>query len=313
MAKAQTVPRVRVFQRGGQWWFDLRKDGERIRRPGGQTQHEAQAAGAQFLATGAQEQAQGTLGAILDNWVVFQQAYGRKPRTVETTINCVDRLKAYFGAEKRLEEIDSDALMAFVAWRRTGRDGRPLTGYSVNRDLAAIRAAWRHAHEDGKAPKPPQFRTLDTDEPNPKPVTKEEFALLMMHADKRVRAIFTLAGVLGLRNSEIRRLLWQDVDLVHRKLRVDMLHAKNRSERELPIPEAVVEILEEHRQTRSAVSEQFVAVRGRSRGAVSLCDLGVFSFAGVRRVPAPIAVRSPRVAGSATSTRGPARPKLPIL
>ena len=251
MAKAQTVPRVRVFQRGGQWWFDFRNDGERIRRPGGQTRHEAQAAGAQFLAAGAQEQAQGTLGAILDNWVIFQQAYGRKPRTVETTMNCVNRLKAYFGAEKRVEEIDSDALMAFVAWRRTGRDGRPLTGYTVNRDLAAIRAAWRHAHEDGKAPKPPKFRTLDTDEPNPKPVTKEEFALLMMHADKRVRAIFTLAGVLGLRNSEIRRLLWRDVDLVHRKLRVDMLHAKNRSERELPIPEAVVEILEEHRQTRS--------------------------------------------------------------
>jgi integrase len=182
--------------------------------------------------------------------VVFQQAYGRKPRTVRTTMNCVDRLKRYFGPEKPLEEIDAEALMAFVQWRQC-KGTRRLTGYTVNRDLAALRAAWRRAHEDGKAPKPPRFRTLDTDEPNPKPVTREEFALLMMHADKRMRAIFALAGVLGLRNSEIRRLRWRDLDLVHRKLRVDMLHAKNRSERVLPLPDAVVEILEEHRATRS--------------------------------------------------------------
>jgi integrase len=264
MAEAQAVPQVRVYQRGGQWWFDLRMSGNRIRRPGGQTRQEAEAAGAQFVAAGAQRYSSGTLGAILDNWVAFQQAYGRKPRTVETTINCVDRLKGYFGPERSLEEIDAETLMAFVRWRQSSGTRR-LTGYTVNRDLAAIRAAWRHAYEDGKAPKPPRFRTLDTDEPNPKPVTKEEFTLLMMHADKRIRAVFALAGVLGLRNSEIRRLRWRDVDLVHRELRVDMLHAKNRSERVLPIPDAVVEILEEHRDTRSEKGAQdlvFVNRRG---------------------------------------------------
>jgi integrase len=117
-----------------------------------------------------------------------------------------------------------------------------------------LRPFERHGGTPKKAPKPPRFRTLDTNEPNPKPVTKEEFALLMMHADKRMRAIFALAGVLGLRNSEIRRLRWRDVDLVRRELRVDMLHAKNRSERVLPIPEAVVEILEEHREARSGTA-----------------------------------------------------------
>jgi integrase len=66
-----------------------------------------------------------------------------------------------------------------------------------------------------------------------------------------MRAIFVLAGVLGLRNSEIRRLRWGDVDLAHQTLRIDMLHAKNRTERVLPIPDAVVEILEEHRAMRS--------------------------------------------------------------
>ena len=45
----------------------------------------------------------------------------------------------------------------------------------------------------------------------------------------RMRVIFVLAAVLGLRNSEIRRLVWRDVDLAGMQLRIDMLHAKNRS------------------------------------------------------------------------------------
>lgn len=72
----------------------------------------------------------------------------------------------------------------------------------------------------------------------------------MLHADKRMRVIFVLAAVLGLRNSEIRRLVWRDVDLAAKRLRVDMLHAKNRSERALPIPESVAEIVWEYRDSR---------------------------------------------------------------
>lgn len=250
MAKAQVVPQVRVYQRGQRWWFDIRLGARRVRQPGGRSRNEAEAAGAQFLASGAQWTTPGTLGAILDSWVAYQSIYGRKVRTVETTTNCSERLKAHFGAGRRLAEIDPDALAGFVRWRQSGE--RQVGAYAINRDLATIRAAWRHAHEDGKAPEPPRFRLLTTDEPNPKPVTREEFALLMLHADKRVRAMFALAGVLGLRNSEMRRLVWRDVDMVNGRLRVDMLHAKNRSERMLPVPRAVVEILEEHRAEREA-------------------------------------------------------------
>ena len=249
MSKAQSVPQVRVYQRGQRWWFDVHVGGRRVRLPGGRSSDEAEATGAQFLAAGAQRNPPGTIGAILDSWVAYQQIYGRRPRTVKTTVNCCDRLKGYFDADRPLDEIDSDALAGFVRWRHSGP--RHVGAYAINRDLAAIRAAWRHAHEDGKAPAPPKFRTLTTDQPNPKPVTREEFALLMMHADERLRAVFAIAGVLGLRNSEIRRLRWRDVDLVYRRLRVDMLHSKNRSERVLPIPEAVVEIIEEHRAKRS--------------------------------------------------------------
>ena len=252
MAKAQFVPPVRVFERGQRWWFDVRVGGKRVRRPGGRTEHEAKAAGHNFLGIEAHGNAEGTLGELLDRWIAFMQTYGRKPRSVSTSINCVERLNRYFDAEKPLREIDSDALLGFVRWRQSGP--RHVGAYAVNRDLATLRAAWRHAHEDGKAPKPPRFRKLDTDEPNPKPVTREEFALLMLHADPRVRAIFALAGVLGLRNSEIRRLRWRDLDLAHRRLRVDMLHAKNRSERGLPIPEPVVEILAEYRAVREATA-----------------------------------------------------------
>ena len=61
-----------------------------------------------------------TLGAILDEWLAFQQVYGRKERTIKTTANAAARIKSYFGSDRPLEEIDSDALSSFVRWRQTG-------------------------------------------------------------------------------------------------------------------------------------------------------------------------------------------------
>lgn len=49
----------------------------RTRRPGGRTEEEAKAAGAQSIAQlGTIESESGTLGAILDRWVQFQRACG---------------------------------------------------------------------------------------------------------------------------------------------------------------------------------------------------------------------------------------------
>ena len=120
MAKAQFVPPVRVFERGQRWWFDVRVGGKRVRRPGGRTEHEAKAAGHNFLGIEAHGNAEGTLGELLDRWIAFMQTYGRKPRSVGTSINCVERLNRYFDAEKPLREIDSDALLGFVRWRQSG-------------------------------------------------------------------------------------------------------------------------------------------------------------------------------------------------
>lgn len=249
-----------------------------MRQPGGRTQAQAEASGAQFIASGAQQRAAGTVGAIFDTWLEFQKTFGRKQRTVSTTQNSAARLERYFGGDTPLDEIDTDALAGFVRWRKSGP--RSVGAYAINRDLATLRAAWRHAVEDGKAPSPPKFRMLDTDEPNPKPVSREEFALLMMHANKRMRVIFVLAAVLGLRNSEIRRLVWRDVDLVAKQLRIDMLHAKNRSERTLTIPKSVAEIIEEYRDGQSSAAPgELVFI---NRNGVMFTDYGLSKLA--RRV-----------------------------
>ena len=122
---------------------------------GGRTQAEAQAAGAQFVASGAQRSAPGTVGAVLDACLAYQGTYGRKERTVKTSANSAARLKRYFDASRPLGEVDTDALAAFVHWRQSGP--RRVGAYAINRDLATLRAAWRHAHEDRKAPAPPKW------------------------------------------------------------------------------------------------------------------------------------------------------------
>ncbi len=165
MAKTQPVPQcptVRTYQRGSKWWFDVRTGGRRVRQPGGRTQAQAEASGAQFVASGAQQRAAGTVGAIFDTWLAYQNTYGRKQRTVSATQNSAARLERYFGGDSPLDEPDTDAIAGFVRWRQSGP--RSVGAYAINRDLATLRAAWRHAVEDGKSPSPPKFRVLDTDE-----------------------------------------------------------------------------------------------------------------------------------------------------
>ena len=257
---------VRVYQRGGRWWFDLRIGKERVRRPGGRTKQEAQAAGAQFLYGGAQPTAPGTVGAILDAWLIHKRAQQAKARTIRTIENSAARIRHYFG-QKPLPEIDGAALDGFKSWRQAGnstqRRAKHVGPHAVNGDLAVLRAAWNHAHREGMAPKPPAFKLLHEPQPNPKPVTREQFAMLMLQAEGPMRCVIALAGVLGLRNCEIRRLHWSHVNLTEQLLTVDMAHSKNHAERVLRLPDTIADLLREHRATSTGHAHVFTDTRGK--------------------------------------------------
>lgn len=70
-------------------------------------------------------------------------------------------------------------------------------------------------------------------------LSPDEFARLLQAAPPARALAYWLAGGLGLRWTEIRKLDWDDVDLKTRQVRLPASSSKNRREAHLPLPESV--------------------------------------------------------------------------
>jgi hypothetical protein len=79
-----------------------------------------------------------------DRWLTFMQAYGRKRRSVTSTVGSIHRLQEFFDARKPVEEINADALLSYVRGRQSGRPrgGCPRRARS-RRGRTAARASTR--------------------------------------------------------------------------------------------------------------------------------------------------------------------------
>ncbi len=261
--EAKVEPQIRVYKRGSRWYYDLRSAGGRIRRLGGSTRDEALAAAQRLLAEDGSE----SLVTILRDWLAHCRIDGQRPRSIRTAENCSERLSAHFGAVP-LSSIDLSALDRFKASRR----GEGVGPHAINRDLRILRAAWRWARKRKRAPDPPAFEMLPVEDPAPQPLAPEQVAHLLDHArvmdgDRRhgrIQAVLAVAAFCGLRNSELRGLQWRDLDLTVGNLHLS--RTKNRTARTVPLPAALIAILEDHRKRTQPPDERayvFTSPRGR--------------------------------------------------
>jgi integrase len=248
--------KVRAYRRGSIWYFDVWSKGRRTRKPGGRTREAALEAARRFLVDGEGE----ALPAILNDWLAHCRTAGQRPRSIRTAENCSARLCRHFGPVL-LGSINLEALDGFKA----ARVSEGVGPHAVNRDLRILRTAWRWARKRNRAPAPPPFEMLPTDDPTPQPLAPEQVAHLLDHAKEmdgdrrqgRIHAVLAVAAFCGLRNSELRGLRWRDLDLGAGFLVVHQ--AKNRESRTIPLPAALIAILEDHRRaTRPRDRQAFV-------------------------------------------------------
>jgi integrase len=68
--------------------------------------------------------------------------------------------------------------------------------------------------------------------------TAEEFALMLTHADPRLRPYLVIGGLCGLRSAEALRLKWEDVRLESREIVLSRGMAKTKARRIVPIGDA---------------------------------------------------------------------------
>jgi integrase/recombinase XerC len=155
--------------------------------------------------------------------------------TLKTARSVLLRVERHAG--RPLVELDHSAL---YAWQ-VDQAARVLPD-SLRTQLGYLVGFYRWAGKHGRITTDPTLRLDLPKKPYrlPRPIAEDRLRRALEAADDEMRVILVLAAFCGLRAVEVARLVWDDVDLDGRTLRVI---GKGNRERVLPIAPVVAEAL----------------------------------------------------------------------
>ena len=193
-----------IYQRGNQFYVDVRVGGTRVRKAAGSSRLDA----LRLLNELTNTTAASSMPVILDAYLQRQVIYS-KAKSVKNARHSSTRLLEYFGdadaAKLTLQDIDG-----FVAWRKTNHGVRNKT---INGDLIIFRAALNYAVSTGLLD-PFNFKIRLLKAPRKKVVpllTHQDIEKLLCHAEDPWYGVILIAAATAFRADEILHLQWRDI------------------------------------------------------------------------------------------------------
>ncbi|HEY6451534.1 MAG TPA: site-specific integrase [Steroidobacteraceae bacterium] len=184
-------------------------------------------------------------------------AYLEDPKVTSLkTFDDVDRLATWWLAEhKATRIIDFGVKKIFAA--REKLVAEKVTPATVNRYVDSMRACWNWARNSGKVPQDRAWPTklrLDENNERKRFLDDSELAALLKAAESNpvLHAAILLSVGTGMRQGELLRLTWKDVDLDGGK--VVLLETKNGTPRTVHVPATAVAALRKLRTTKTPVT-----------------------------------------------------------
>jgi integrase len=133
------------------------------------------------------------------------------------------RLKEHFGGIRALT-VTTDKLNQYVERCREQK----LSNATINRDLAALRRAFKLAHRAGKLQKVPNFPHLKESAPRSGFVEEADYNRLAKNARELwLRALLATGYSFGFRKSELLELRVRQVDFLNRSIRLNAGETKS--------------------------------------------------------------------------------------
>jgi len=207
-----------VYKRGGVWWYQIKRGGQRIRRSTGTGNKVAarniEAAHRVALAQGDVGIAARATPPVYSEYVTRFLAMvavrnGDKPRTVAYYRDRTNKLLEFAPlARARLDQIDAAMIESFIVWRRK-RTG--VTG--TNRCLQVLRRQLRIAAEWGLISKAPKIGLLGGERRRDFVLGRDQEAAYLAACPEYLARIALLIVDTGLRIGEALALRWPDLDL----------------------------------------------------------------------------------------------------
>ena len=170
--------------------------------------------------------------------------------------------------EQNLHEITTKRIEDYKTMRRWSRYKRgtktkPVTEATINRELCCIKVLLRKAVEWGQLDISPArgIRAFREKPVPPRLLEREEVAQLLDQTPGHLKALVACAVYVGLRREELFHLRWEDVHWKIRELTVASRpdhHTKNYESRRIPMNEALVEALQQHKRDHIIVGSPYV-------------------------------------------------------
>lgn len=233
----------RIYQRPGssRWWVEYWHRGQQYRESAGQTEGEArkalkarlkEIAGDRFI--GPKEE-RTTVSELLDALAVHLETKGAK--AMASLRSHAKPVRDAFG-DVRASDLTTARVEAFVR-DRLDAGKAPAT---VNREVGALKQAYRLAQKHGRLTRVPYFPMLREENARQGFFEAGEVAAVVAHLPDPLGDVTRFAFLSGWRKGEIVPLRWAAVDRAGRE--VWLWTSKNGKRRTLPLDGALWELIE---------------------------------------------------------------------
>jgi integrase len=159
----------------------------------------------------------------------------RSLRRVDASLK---QLRNYFGLDRAID-ITADRVNSYkVARRENG-----AANATINRELAALKRAFKIAVDAERVSRAPHIQMLDENNARQGFLEHAEFLALREALPARLQDPVTFLYLSGWRVSEMKSLEWRDVDLDGNVVRLDPAKSKNKDGRTLPLSGELAEVI----------------------------------------------------------------------
>lgn len=161
---------------------------------------------------------------------ILEDNYSANGRGTQSVGQRFAHLEKHFGDERPAREITTDRAVSYQTARLAAK-AKPAT---INRELAALRRAFRLAEKAGRVETRPVFELLRENNTRTGFFERDAFEAVRARLPEWLQPVATFQYLTGWRTGETLRLQWAQVDLKAGVIRLEPGTTKNRDGRVLP-------------------------------------------------------------------------------
>ncbi len=234
-----------LYLRGTIWWIRYWHRGQEFRESSGSESEtvarrllnvrirESGKRGGKFLGQAEEKVSFEDLAAMLVSDYTINDR-----RSMRRLTSSLIHLRAYFGLDRAVD-ITTDRIGAYVV----GRRGAGAANGTVNRELAALKRAFKIAVDAERLSRAPHIQMLEEHNARQGFLDHAEFVALRDALPERLRDPVSFLYLSGWRVGEMKSLEWRDVDRAGNAVRLAPEKSKNAESRLLPLEGELADIV----------------------------------------------------------------------